>query len=335
MEMEVLPPVDFNFDSACSSPYITAPSSPQPFGNFFLSAPTSPRSSSAAAFLRQFNDLSLLTSAATAIGTGASSSPTPKSKNNLHNCDEDDDGDGQEDFAFDFSGQLERPSLSADELFDGGKIKPLKPPPERSDSSSLNKSEFLRRRKEDAAFLAAEETRERRSARKGKHSQSQSQLPFRVADLLDSRTGTNRSGPKQPSSSSNSSSGSSSSSAMAPLSPKGYRKWRLKDFLLFRSSSEGRVASKDVLRKYSALSKKSEDARNSSFRSADGEGSVSGSRRRGPVSAHELHYTANRAVSEEMRKKTFLPYKQDLLGCLGFGHGVKEISRGIGSLTRG
>ncbi|XP_059652326.1 uncharacterized protein LOC132299613 [Cornus florida] len=44
-----------------------------------------------------------------------------------------------------------------------------------------------------------------------------------------------------------------------------------------------------------------------------------GRRRRVPSpSAHELHYTANRAQAEEMRKKTFLPYRQGLLGCLGF-----------------
>ncbi|PWA55105.1 hypothetical protein CTI12_AA190230 [Artemisia annua] len=35
-------------------------------------------------------------------------------------------------------------------------------------------------------------------------------------------------------------------------------------------------------------------------------------------SAHEVHYTLNRAQSEEMRRKTYLPYKQGLLGCLGF-----------------
>jgi hypothetical protein len=41
--------------------------------------------------------------------------------------------------------------------------------------------------------------------------------------------------------------------------------------------------------------------------------------RRGvPVSAHELHYTANRAHAEELRRKTFLPYRQGVLGCLGF-----------------
>lgn len=34
------------------------------------------------------------------------------------------------------------------------------------------------------------------------------------------------------------------------------------------------------------------------------------------VSAHELHYTENRAQAEELRKKTLLPYKQGVLGCL-------------------
>ncbi|KAL6222349.1 hypothetical protein ACLB2K_005741 [Fragaria x ananassa] len=70
----------------------------------------------------------------------------------------------------------------------------------------------------------------------------------------------------------------------------------------------------------------SEDVKNSSFRSTDSVGSVS-SRRRGPVSPHELHYTVNRAVTEEMRRKTVLPYKHGLLGCLGFNHGLHEISR--------
>ncbi|CBI36924.3 unnamed protein product, partial [Vitis vinifera] len=41
-------------------------------------------------------------------------------------------------------------------------------------------------------------------------------------------------------------------------------------------------------------------------------------KRRVPPSPHELHYTANRAQAEEMKKRTFLPYRQGLLGCLGF-----------------
>jgi hypothetical protein len=109
--------------------------------------------------------------------------------------------------------------------------------------------------------------------------------------------------------------------------------------LLFRSASEGSrtTSCNDPLTKYSVLSKKevAEDVKNSSFRSTD---SIGSSRRRsGPISAHEVHYTVNRAVSEEMKRKTFLPYKQGLLGCLGFNRAasVHEISRGVRSLTRG
>ncbi|CAJ1976086.1 unnamed protein product [Sphenostylis stenocarpa] len=50
-------------------------------------------------------------------------------------------------------------------------------------------------------------------------------------------------------------------------------------------------------------------------------------KRRVPPSPHELHYKANRAQSEELRKKTFLPYRQGLLGCLGFS------SKGYGAMN--
>ncbi|CAN8253908.1 unnamed protein product [Cochlearia groenlandica] len=43
-------------------------------------------------------------------------------------------------------------------------------------------------------------------------------------------------------------------------------------------------------------------------------------KRRGGLkpSAHELHYTKNRAQAEEMKKRTYLPYRNGLFGCLGF-----------------
>lgn len=50
-------------------------------------------------------------------------------------------------------------------------------------------------------------------------------------------------------------------------------------------------------------------------------------KRRVPPSPHELHYTANRAQAEELKKKTFLPYRQGLLGCLGFS------SKGYGAMN--
>lgn len=67
----------------------------------------------------------------------------------------------------------------------------------------------------------------------------------------------------------------------------------------------------------SSSGKKQEDAKNCTANPRSG-GSFTKSGRKMPISPHELHYTANRAQSEEMKKKTFLPYRQGLLGCLGF-----------------
>ncbi|KAL4348757.1 hypothetical protein GQ457_17G011210 [Hibiscus cannabinus] len=287
MEMvAAVPAVDFNFDSACSSPYMTAPSSPQRFGNFF----PSPTRVSSLYPISQWEG-----------------NPTT---NHGH------DNDNGEDFEFNFSGQLERASLSADELFDGGKIRPLKP---HLCDQNLSRSNQQRGR-ETASSV---------------HKKSRSLSPLRVCDIMLEQEQQGQGASPSPSSS-HKAIDSAANNPKSSYFSKVNRKWKLKDLLLFRSASEGRAASKDPLRKYSLLSRKEpQDLRNSSFRSTDSMGSVSSSRRRGSVSAHELHYTANRAVSEEMKRKTFLPYKQGLLGCLGFNHGVHQISRGIGSLTRG
>lgn len=97
---------------------------------------------------------------------------------------------------------------------------------------------------------------------------------------------------------------------------------------MFRSASEGRATEKaDNLRStYVVMSEKlDDDMKISSFRSEDSGGS-------------RMRFTAaNRAVSEELKKKSFLPNKPSFLGrCLRFNRsGMQEISRGIGSVTRG
>ncbi|KAF5444034.1 hypothetical protein F2P56_036541 [Juglans regia] len=395
MEMEVvvpLPPADFNFDSGCSSPYMTAPSSPQRFGNFFFSAPTSP--SRASAFYGDLNSISLQDmvprNSASSVPFNSEERPGILKSKATDNGEINSGNDGGEDFEFNFSGQLERTSLSADELFVGGKIKPLKPLPARlqvggtelNDSVSnvlsprsprsrisqgkrmVQEAKSPSQKKDFDPFAAATEEPRKKgepNQRQGREheqkrgrerfsggSSSSSSLrrgtrslsPLRVSDntVLEGEENS----PEEIFSSTESNPKPSTSSPSAAhysfLSSfsfsKGYRKWRLKDFLLFRSASEGRAAGKaPLLKKYEALSKTklTEDVKNSSFRSTDSAGSVSSSRRRERLSAHELHYTANRAVSEEMRKKTFLPYKQGLLGCLGFNPGVHEFNRGFGS----
>ncbi|CAL5213188.1 unnamed protein product [Lathyrus oleraceus] len=312
MEVEVLSPVtppEFNFDSNCSSPYITAPSSPQRFANnFFFSAPTSP----------------------TRISPLFPQSPLPFHTDTNPNHNNNYSFGNDDDFQFDFTPNLPRASLSAaDELFDDGKIRPLKPPPPTSPRTRKNKTVHGEKAFVKETPRNEEEKRGRErltsSGRKGSRSLS----PLRVSDIVYN------SEEKDVSDSVSVSSSTSNMKSFLSFT-KGYRKWKIRDFLLFRSASEGRADEKDPLRKYTALSKKpaaaEEDVRNFSFRSTESSGSVS--KRRGPVSAHELHYTMNRAATEEMKKKTFLPYKRGLLGCLGSNHRMDQISRGIGSFTR-
>ncbi|KAL8144064.1 hypothetical protein V2J09_017096 [Rumex salicifolius] len=75
-----------------------------------------------------------------------------------------------------------------------------------------------------------------------------------------------------------------SSNALTPS--KSSRMKKLKNFLLFRSASEGRAPAhkSEPLKKLAA------------------------------VSAHERHYAMKKAASEDLKKKTFLPYKRGILG---------------------
>ncbi|XP_022749171.1 uncharacterized protein LOC111298709 [Durio zibethinus] len=383
MEVVVpVPAVDFNVDSTCSSPYMTAPSSPQHSGNFFFSAPATP--ARASSLYRGINDFSHVTDSSSAVPREWEEKPgTPKREGFDGRVDgkdqsNTDDGHGCEDFEFNFSGQLERTSLSAEELFDGGKIRPLKPPPGYEQFSSTVSStrspkprafwkdfdpleaviENCRKRvvvikeppqqkqeqeQNNIQFKSQQRGRERISGSSSSsssynyvHKKSRSLSPLRVSDIMFEQEESSPQSPKTIVSTSTNPKSYVSSILSAISFSKHNRKWKLKDLLLFRSASEGRATSKDRLRKYSLLSKKEpEIVKNASFRSTETIGSISSSRRKAPVSPHELHYTANRAVSEVMRRKTFLPYKQGPLGCLGFNPGMHELSRGIGSLTHG
>ncbi|CAN0846676.1 hypothetical protein LINGRAHAP2_LOCUS4559 [Linum grandiflorum] len=311
---------EFNFDSSCSTPYITAPSTPQRL-------PTTNFSSSS--------------SSAEKPGTPKRSGHRSNSTTEFY----DDD----EEFEFDFSGQLSRSSLSAaDELFYGGKIRPLKPPPgiDETTRNRDDKQELDQRGRERRSAITTSTSSSTNydpncnSHAGGRRGISRSMSPMRVSDemLVDVDGATSSSG---------TTTGGKQSYAAAFLSAisfskggKPYKKWKLRDLLLFRSASEGRATSlRSSEIKYAVLSTAptTEDARiTSSFRSTESFGSSR--RMRAAVSAHEMHYTTNRAAAEEMRRKTFLPYKQGLLGCLGFspGGGVPDISsRGVGSLTRG
>ncbi|KAG1366604.1 hypothetical protein COCNU_13G003940 [Cocos nucifera] len=384
--MEVLVPLqDFNFDSTSTTPYVSAPSSPKRFGDPFdlhchyTSAPSSP--TRAAAIYAHFNTMSTNNSLRLSSSSPSSAIPfvweekpgTPKACSPVASTD-------PFDFAFDFSGQLDRAGmtptlLTADELFEEGKIRPLKLPPRlqypvMDDNRSSVASSPRSPRSPKPKGLCSPHHRGR--GRKGEEFD-----PFTAAMVEATRERGRERAPTAPSiASSRSRKGSRSLSPLrvggggffqkclnspppttatcSTNTPKsgGTKKWRLRDLLLFRSASEGRATgtrSKDHLRKYTLLPtstsnsssfslpllKKNglrggEDPRNSSFRSVDSNGST----RRGSrsaVSAHEMHYAMNRAATEEMKKKTPLPYRQNLFSCLRFNPAVDRIARGFGS----
>ncbi|XP_010467320.1 PREDICTED: uncharacterized protein LOC104747391 [Camelina sativa] len=314
MEIEVaVAAAELNFDSTTSSPYITAPSSPTRFGNnnvFFFSAPTSPSPSTSSNIPFDWDD----------------QPRTPKKRSA---------SDFEDDFEFNFSGQLAKTSFSAaDELFDGGKIRPLRQPltppfsSPRSRDPDIEISDGQQDRGRDRSLGSSSS----RYDRKGSRSTS----PLRVSDIMVDEEEEVQSTKMVASNTSNQKSSVFLSAILYP--GRAYKKWKLKDLLLFRSASDGRpVPTKDSLKRYDILTKReAEDVRSSSIRSREScDSSVSMSRRRNGavVSAHEMHYTENRAVSEELKRKTFLPYKQGWLGCLGFNPTVHEIAR-VGSLSR-
>ncbi|KAK8624346.1 hypothetical protein V6N13_065693 [Hibiscus sabdariffa] len=312
-------------------------------GDCFFSAPTSP--ARLFEFYQEFDRYdreSSIGSSPLAIPFDWEEKPgAPKSPRSTRNDVVAGEGD---DFAFDFSVDLEKTSRSAEELFDGGRIKPLKPPPRLkvdvynqkspplsspkspkspfSQGKKIIREAFSPRKQEDDRdpFATAIET-SRNNAEHGRGREriqdftlrnssrrtTRSLSPYRVSDnRWEDDEEQERKQQREPTSTKQSSSLSTKPSFSSTSSKGSSRKWRLRDLLLFRSASEGRASDKDPLRKYSA----------SFFKKPEANKNSDGSRRK--VSAHELHYTTNKAVSENMKKKTFLPYKQGILGRLAF-----------------
>ncbi|KAK8623374.1 hypothetical protein V6N13_118260 [Hibiscus sabdariffa] len=360
--MEIMKPSSPNLGFGFSS----APSSPRRFGECFFSAPTSP--SRMSEFYREFDRLSMEDDRQTTETSTRNSSlavpfdwedktgtPKPLRTTKIDDAEE-------EDFAFDFHQPSEKTrQLSAEELFDGGKIKPLKPPPSlqfadeddqktpflsspRSPKTPFSQGKkilqaFSPRKKKDPSETAIERTRENTDTGRGRQKvqdsssknssrrTTRSLSPYRVPEFPweEEREKPHKNdGIRSSNQSSLNSKLSFCSKGSSSSSSSSARKWKLKDLLLFRSASEGH--NKDPLRKYSSFFfRKPEDncSKNSSFKSKDSSAAEKSKRK---VSAHELHYTTNKAASENMKKKTFLPYKQGILGKLAFN------SNGFGTL---
>ncbi|KAI3715539.1 hypothetical protein L6452_22525 [Arctium lappa] len=324
-------------DSAVSTPYVSAPSSPgagppHSFagGGFFYSAPASP--------------------------THHESSPS--------NSVLEGAGGGSFEFEFKFTVRQEAtgraPSgsmTSADELFLNGQIRPMKLSShlqrpqdlaplidvlENDDDGEDEKDTFgrgrdlrskpLRRRtrsmsplRTNTAFQWLEEFKDARESTEINE----------IKEKLDAEE--DRQGAEDDDDNETPSSGASSRSSSVGRSSK---RWVFLKELLYRSKSEGRNSSSSnrnhkLWSTFSSSAAAAHKDKKSSdtpiLKTEDGGGTTPKTMRKKAVnglgmngkrgvgrSAHEVHYTRKRAQAEEMRKKTYLPYRQGLLGCLGF-----------------
>ncbi|KAG6524761.1 uncharacterized protein LOC122049274 [Zingiber officinale] len=341
------------FESACSTPFASAPSSPGRGGSSaaaagcFFSAPSSP--------------MHYILSSPSPPYSAAVSPSDPASV----------------DFSFDFEFSARFPCLStaasADELFLNGQIRPMKL------SSHLQRRQSLAPLpdlgvEEDECARDSREAEEKDVRRRDLMLRSRSvhrrarslsplrNLPFRwrphgAAD--EERGGDGEKAPDRkqieseeapaPPVSASSRSSSSSSASSSSSSGRSSKRWIfLKDFL-HRNKSEGSGHAKEKFWRAISFSAPKDSPRPTSppepettpqpaESAARREQTTQPRRQQRPVnglgarrratapSAHEWLYTANRAQAEEMKRRTFLPYRQGLLGCLWFS------SKGYGAI---
>lgn len=325
-----------DIDSSCSTPYVSAPSSPgrgQLHSGFYYSAPASPM------------HFVLSTTSVKNVASTSISSPS-------------------EDF--DFSARLTTDGAaadgsmsSADELFLNGQIRPmklsthLKRPQVLAPLLDLDENED----EEEKSFRGRDLKLRNRSLRRRTRSMSPlrttsyewqedyEEEELKVIVMEKKEKNDNEEIKQDDEETSNETtpcpSGSSSRSSSVGRSSK---RWVFLKEFLYRSKSEGRnnghkfwsgisfspVKDKKLEKIATHKTPPATDSANTSETKKGKQNGntkegkkkpVNGSgigKRRVPPSPHELHYTTNRAQSEEMRKKTFLPYRQGLLGCLGF-----------------
>ncbi|KAF8117882.1 hypothetical protein N665_0008s0222 [Sinapis alba] len=321
--------------SACSTPFVSAPSSPGrgPPPGYFFSAPSSPMHF----FL---------------------SSTAPSENPKL------DSSSSSGDFEFDFSSRLSSssgPMTSAEELFSNGKIKPMKL------SSHLQRPQVLaplldletEEEEEEDAKPDGRRGRDLKLRSRSVHRKARSLSPLRNAvyqwneeeeegvvagerevkecirklqeDYEEDETKSNGNVPSAETTPSCSASSSRSSSY-----GRNSKKWIFLKDLLHRSKSEGGGNGKEKF--WSNISFSPSNLKDKKLKSEDAakkqkqkqpppakKSPITGkpingiTKRRGlQPSPHELHYTTNRAQAEEMKKRTYLPYRHGLFGCLAF-----------------
>ncbi|XP_073010631.1 uncharacterized protein [Typha latifolia] len=327
------------FELSFPSPNETTTTNPFDLYNHYSSAPASP--TRAAAIYAHFNSIvrPSFSTSSTVPFDWEETPGTPKSRDSAAN---------HEDSDFEFDGNPEKGKAppeptSADELFEEGRIRPLKPPPPaRGERGSVGSSPRSPRVK--VAWSPR---------RRGKGEEEVDPFVAAMAEATKDSSLTNGNPNPSPALP------PPSPSQPAPPSTKPTKKWRLSDLLLFRSASDGRVAgrpSKDPIFKYSPMSifnSSSVSPSPASKRAVGGgeskeaTGSSKGkTRRRAEADADA---DAGTAVTDEEGKKTktktktkakakaALHYRTSLMSCFRFNPALHRIGRGFTAhnLTKG
>ncbi|KAL3827783.1 hypothetical protein ACJIZ3_016585 [Penstemon smallii] len=312
-----------DIDSTCSTPFVSAPSSPThvPSGYFF-SAPASPMH-----FLLS-NDNKIFKNNEPAVFLSSDS--------------------GSFEFEFEFSSRFSPTGsgngsmISADELFVNGQIRPMKLSSHLQRPQDINgASQLVDLDVEESTNVRGRDLNTRSVNKHSHHRKARSMSPFRATSEYEwqglREITANQENEMKEIESNETTPSCSASSSRSSSSGRNSKKWLFLKDLLHRSKSEGREKNKERFwsgisfspakeKKTPSSSSPSPALSPSTSRDEKKGMKVSGAgkpangvwKRRVPPSAHELHYTANRAQAEEMKRKTFLPYREGLFGCLGF-----------------
>ncbi|KAE8699603.1 hypothetical protein F3Y22_tig00110576pilonHSYRG00016 [Hibiscus syriacus] len=326
-----------DFDSTCSTPYVSAPSSPGrgPTSGYFFSAPASP--------------MHFILSSALSSKSHLSSEPSLISAQSDASY-----------FEFEFSsrfssnGSVTVGSMSsADELFLNGQIRSMKLSSHLQRPQNLAPLLDLDVEENDDGSNKQEASRGRDLELRSRsiHRKARSLSPLRnpefqwEEDEEEECSGEGRKevsklnfeGLKETELSKETTPSSSASSSRSSSSGRNSKKWIFLKDLLYRSKSEGRANGKEKFWtsiSFSSLKEKKiqmeqekppplkrkqkENKQGAGKKVSSGKPSNGVAKRRVPPSPHELHYTTNRAQAEKVKKRTYLPYRRGLFGCLSF-----------------
>ena len=288
-----------DIDSSCSTPYVSAPSSPgrgSGSAGFFYSAPASPMH----------------------FALCAKPSPSPSPFTAASPTDPE----------FEFSARLAccgetgaatSTMISADELFLNGQIRPMK------------LSTHLQRPQPLAPLPDTDTETDDGDGGRGRDPRLRARSLRRTRSLSPLRQSPrhwNEHDEEEPKNDGDSTDKNAETAAFSSSSNRSSKRWIFLKDLLYRSKSEG-----------SGNSNNNHSHKSWSFthvkpkKSPARKEAPAGKRKVASASPGEVHYTAKRAQAEELRKRTFLPYKQGLLGCLGFSHRGYGLARALNPVS--